>query len=312
LSESPEIEISVVIPVYNSEETIAELARQIDLALSDMQYEVILVNDASIDQSWPTIRQITALYRNVSGINLRKNSGQDNAIMAGLSCARGAYVVIMDDDLQHSPFDIKKLYEKCKQGSDVCYARFPEKKQSWWKNIGSWINGEIAAFLMHKPRHIYLSPFQMIVRPVVKEILRYQGPFPYIQGLILQITDNVSQVETEHHTRKKGSSNYNVSRSARVLLTHITNFSVIPLRISSLIGFCVAITGFILAFVYLLSYFFLQRTVEGWTTLIMTTLVLGGLILMCIGVVGEYLGRVYLSINNKPMFSIKEIIKPNG
>lgn len=307
--ELPAIEVSIVIPVYNSEENLIDLCSQIDLAMQGITYEVVLVNDASVDQSWDIIRNIASLSGNIIGVNLRKNSGQDSAIMAGLSYSTGKYVVIMDDDLQHSPFDITRLYHECKEGFDVCYAKFTQKKQAWWKNMGSWLNGEIATMLLHKPRDIYLSPFQMISRPVINEILHYQGPYPYIQGLILQITDNISQIEVEHHSRNCGSSNYNFIRSMRVMLTHVTNFSVLPLRLSSVIGFCTAILGFALAFVYLVSYFVLQQTVEGWTTLILTTLILGGLILMSIGVMGEYLGRIFLSINKRPMYTVRDVVR---
>jgi polyisoprenyl-phosphate glycosyltransferase len=304
-------ELSIVIPIYNSRDNLSELVRQLYDALNEVTFEIILVNDRSTDDSWNVVEGLCRANSNFIGINLRKNAGQDNAIMAGLSHADGNYIVIMDDDLQHSPYDIPKLHEKCRQGYDVCFARFQRKKQAWWKNLGSWVNGVLAVSLLSKPRHIYLSPFQIIRKDVVAEILKYKGPYPYIQGLIFQFTDNVAQVAVEHHKRKKGKGNFNLVRSARVFIKHATSFSVIPLRISSIAGFFVAFAGFCLSIYYFISFFILKNVIEGWTTLILTILVLGGLVLMSIGLIGEYLGRLYLSVNEKPQYSIKEIVKKN-
>jgi polyisoprenyl-phosphate glycosyltransferase len=301
-------EISIVIPIYNSRETIAELHRQIAEALSNVGFDLVLVNDGSTDGSWNEVRDLCSAHSNVIGINLRKNSGQDNAIMAGLAHARGNYVVIMDDDLQHSPFDVNKLYKKCCEGYDVCFAQFQKKKQRWWKNLGSWFNGKLAIVLLKKPRHIYLSPFQIIRKDVVKEILAYKGPYPYVQGLLFQITDNVTQVAVEHHERMQGKGHFDIIRSTAVFIKHVTSFSVVPLRISSFIGFAVACIGFCLSIYYFISFFILRNVVEGWTTLILTILVLGGLVLMSIGLIGEYIGRLYLSVNDKPQYSIKEVL----
>jgi glycosyltransferase involved in cell wall biosynthesis len=301
-------EISIVIPIYNSRESLPELHRQIAEALQGVAFDLILVNDGSSDDSWSVVRNLCKANPNVIGINLRRNSGQDNAIMAGLSHAEGDYIVIMDDDLQHSPRDIKKLYETCRQGYDVCFAHFQKKKQRFWKNLGSWLNGKIAVVLLRKPPHIYMSPFQIIRKDVVKEILNYKGPYPYIQGLVFQITDNVTQIPVEHHERPSGKGHFDLIRSASVFIKHVTSFSVVPLRVSSVIGFTVALLGFCLSIYYFVSYFILRNVVEGWTTLILTILVLGGLILMSIGLIGEYLGRLYLSMNDKPQYSISEVL----
>lgn len=300
-------ELSIVIPVFNSEENLTELRRRLDEALAGMEHEVILVNDGSSDQSWERICALAREFPRTVGINLRKNFGQDNAIMAGLNQARGNYLVIMDDDLQHSPSDIPVLHEKCRQGYDVCYANFARKKQAWWKNLGSWANGKAAELLLDKPPHIYLSPFQVITRAVAEEVVRYSGPFPYVQGLILNVTRNLAQVETTHHRRYRGRGNFTLLRSLGVFLKLATSFSVIPLRFATMTGFVAAAIGFLLALYYLFEYFWLAHTVEGWTTLVLVNLILGGLILFTIGLIGEYIGRIYLNIIKKPQFIIKEI-----
>ncbi len=302
-------EISIVIPVYNSEGNLIELARQVHDALAEISYELILVNDGSKDASWEHIVQLCRQNNHVIGVNLRKNSGQDNAIMAGLSYATGNYTVIMDDDIQHSPYDIITLYDECRQGYDVCYANFLKKNQALWKNMGSWFNGKIADVLIDKPKHIYLSPFQIIRKEVVDEVLKYKGPYPYVQGLLLQTTNNVTQIIIEHHERYKGKSNFNLFRSISVFVKLATSFSVYPLRIASLLGFFVASIGFGLALFYLFEYFLTDHAVEGWLTLVLINLIIGGLVLASIGLIGEYMGRMYLSLNSKPQYTIKETVK---
>jgi polyisoprenyl-phosphate glycosyltransferase len=301
-------DISVVIPVYNSQDNLIELARQIHDALAEISYELILVNDGSKDESWRIIAQLCSQDHNVIGVNLRKNCGQDNAIMAGLSYATGKFTVIMDDDIQHSPYDIISLYGECQKGYDICYAHFLKKNQALWKNMGSWFNGKIADVLIDKPKHIYLSPFQIIRKEVVDEILKYKGPYPYVQGLLLQTTSNVTQITIAHHERYKGKSNFNFFRSVSVFLKLATSFSVYPLRIASLLGFLVACIGFGLAVFYLLEYFLTDHAVEGWLTLVLINLIIGGLILACIGLIGEYMGRMYLSLNSKPQYTVKETV----
>ncbi|MCX5881308.1 MAG: glycosyltransferase [Deltaproteobacteria bacterium] len=304
-------EISIVIPVYNSQGNLIELARQVHDALAEMSYELILVNDGSKDRSWEIIVQLCRQNHHVIGVNLRKNSGQDNAIMAGLSYATGNYTVIMDDDIQHSPYDIIKLYDECRIGYDVCYANFLKKNQALWKNMGSWFNGKIADVLIDKPKHIYLSPFQIIRKEVVEEVLKYKGPYPYVQGLLLQITNNVTQITIEHHERYQGKGSFNFFRSLSVFFKLATSFSVYPLRIASLLGFLVASIGFVLALFYLLEYFLTDHAVEGWLTLVLINLIIGGLVLASIGLIGEYMGRMYLSLNFKPQYTVKETVRFN-
>ena len=302
-------QLSIIIPVFNSEGNIAELSRQLMDALKDFSFEVIFVNDGSRDKSWDVIKQATVENNNIIAINLRRNFGQDNALMAGISRATGNYIVIMDDDLQHSPYDILKLYNKCSEGYDVCYAHFPGKHQRMWKDFGSWLNGAFAYWLLGKPKGIYMSPFKIIRKEVALSLLQYPGPFPYIDGLILDFTTNVTYVDVEHYQRHKGKSNYNFFRSFGVFLKTVTSFSVIPLRIATTIGFITAITGFIIALYLLIKYLTITYyEVEGWTSLIVTLLIIGGILLMSIGLIGEYLGRMFLTLNKKPQYSIGEII----
>lgn len=301
-------EISIVIPVYNSHECVAEISLQIKDAMEKLgvTYEQIMVNDCSRDTSWDEIKKVCSANKNVIGINLRKNGGQDSAILAGLNYAQGNYVVIMDDDLQHSPYDISKLYEEAKKGFDVVYADFDSKKQKLWKNLGSWFNGKISEIALDKPKDIYLSPFKIICRGVVQEMIKFNNLFPYIDGLIFQVTKNITQVPVEHHKREMGKSNYNLIKSIKVFLRMLFGFSTMPLYITFHAGLLSALAGIALAVYYIVEYFSGKADVNGWTTLVVLVLILGGMILVSLGVVGKYLGQVYLTVNNVPKFLVKE------
>lgn len=301
-------EISIVVPVYNSHECVAELSRQIEDALKDFSYEQIMVNDCSRDSSWDEIKKVCTQNKNVIGINLRKNGGQDSAILTGLNYSRGNWVIIMDDDLQHSPYDIPKLYEEAQKGYDVVYANFDSKKQKLWKNLGSWFNGKISEIALQKPKEVYLSPFKILCRGVVQEMIKFNNLFPYIDGLIFQVTRNITQIPIEHHKRELGKSNYNLAKSIKVFLRMLFGFSTMPLNIASYTGFISAIVGLILAIIYAVEYFMGKADVTGWTTLVILILILGGGILVSLGIIGRYLGQVYLTVNNQPKFVIKETL----
>lgn len=301
-------EISIVIPVYNSHECVAELTKQISLALKGIDYEQIMVNDCSKDSSWEEIKKEASKNPRLLGINLRKNGGQDSAILTGLNYASGKYIVIMDDDLQHSPYDIPKLYEEIKKGSDVVYATFNSKKQKLWKNIGSWFNGKISEIALQKPKEVYLSPFKILSKGVVQEMIKFNNLFPYIDGLIFQVTKNITQIPIEHHRRELGKSNYNIKKSIKVFFRMLFGFSIAPLYITFHLGLLSAITGVILAIYYLIEYFTGKADVSGWTTIVVLILILGGGILLSLGIIGRYLGQVYLTVNNVPKFIVKETI----
>ncbi|MBR4373513.1 MAG: glycosyltransferase family 2 protein [Treponema sp.] len=303
-------EISIVIPVYNSHECVAEISRQIADAMgkNGISYEQIMVNDCSKDTSWDEIKKEAAKNPNLLGINLRKNGGQDSAILAGLNYASGKFVVIMDDDLQHSPYDIPKLYEEIQKGFDVVYADFESKKQKLWKNLGSWFNGKISEIALDKPKGIYLSPFKILSGEVVKEMCKFNNLFPYIDGLIFQVTRNITQIPIEHHKRELGKSNYNLIKSVKVFLRMLFGFSTIPLNIASYTGFFSAAVGLVLAIVYAVQYFMGKADVTGWTTIVVLLLILGGLILVSLGIIGKYLGQMYLTVNKQPKFVVRETV----
>ena len=254
------------------------------------------------------IKNLSDQHENIIGINLRKNQGQDNAIMAGLSRVSGKFIVIMDDDLQHSPSAINKMVEQCREGYDVCYGSYSTKQQNIWKNFGSWCNGKVAEWMFKKPANIYLSPFKIMKAEIAGTIGHYSGPYPYVDGLILSRTNNITQVEVKHHKRFSGKSNYSLFKSLKVWSNHVTGFSVAPLRFTTACGLIAAMSGFGLGLYYILVHFWTDRTVEGWTTLVVIILFSTGIIMMALGIIGEYVGRSYLLLNQKPQFNIKEVI----
>src|SRR5712692_7174396 len=179
------MQLSIVVPVYRSAACLPELARRVREHVGGHfdSYELILVNDDSPDESWGVIVQLIREHDFIAGVNLRRNVGQDNAIMAGLNVATGDVIVIMDDDLQHDPADIFSLHERIQNGFDVVYARFERKRQALWKNLGSWFNDRFAIMTLGKPKNIYMSPYKAIRREAVDEIIKYTGPYPYFDGL---------------------------------------------------------------------------------------------------------------------------------
>ncbi|WP_275099271.1 glycosyltransferase family 2 protein [Sedimenticola hydrogenitrophicus] len=300
--------LSIVVPVYRSAailsllvETIQQEMRAANLLDS---FELLLVNDASPDNSWQVIRKLATQYPFVKGISLRRNFGQHNATMAGMNHAIGDIVVIMDDDLQHPPEAIIRMIGAINEGYDVCYTHYLNRQHATWKKLGSRFNDLVATRLLGKPKGLYLSSFKAIRKKVVEEVIKYNGPYAYLDGLILDVTQSITTINIEHEARHEGEGNYNLRRSLSLWLKMATSFSVFPLRMASFMGFILA--GFSMM---MIGYVAVQKMLHpeisaGWTSLIATILLIGGIQTLCIGMVGEYLGRTYLKLNGKPQFVV--------
>jgi len=306
---SPTPYLSFVIPVYGSEKVLPELVKRLDAVMQTMaatrsNYEVIFVCDCSPDRSWAVIEQLAATHPWVRGILLRMNAGQHNALMAGFAEARGQVVMTMDDDLQHSPSDVPVLLAELDSGRDVVYARFRNRQHASWKIWGSRLNDKVAGYLMNKPADLYLSPFRAMRAAIVRDILRYRGPYVYVDGLVLSMTRNIGTVEVEHHDRFAGDSGYSFKKSISLWLKMATNFSIVPLRLTSFAGLVLAGLGFLFAILLVIQKFTLDAMPIGWSSLIVTILIIGGMQLVALGMLGEYLGRVLLTLNSRPQFVI--------
>jgi polyisoprenyl-phosphate glycosyltransferase len=306
--------LSIVVPVYGSMDCLQALVAAIDEEMSptDLRYETILINDCSPDRSWQVIEAICESNPGVIGVDLRRNFGQDNAILTGLRLAQGRYIAIMDDDLQHHPRHLPMLVAEIEKGADIVYADFRAKRQSLWKNLGSWFNGKVAEWVIDKPRDIYLSPYKIIRREVAALICKYDGPQPYVDGLLFQVTSRIAHIPAEHASRYAGRSNYTFWKSLRVWGRLAFSFSVRPLRLVTWFGLGFAVLGLLLAVVVVLYKLFYPEAFHpyaaGWASLMVALLLVGGIQLFFFGVLGEYTGRTFLSVNKKPQTAIREVL----
>jgi undecaprenyl-phosphate 4-deoxy-4-formamido-L-arabinose transferase len=293
--------LTIVVPVYRSATILPVLVETIQQEMynANLQndFEVLLDNDASPDSSGQVIHRLAKQYPFVRGISLRRNFGQHNATMAGLNHAIGNIIVIMDDDLQHPPKAVIKMIKALDGGHDVCYVRYLNRQHALWKRL-------IATHLLGKPKDLYLSSFKAVRKEVVAEVIKYDGPYAYLDGLILDVTQSITNIDVEHQPRHEGEGNYNFRRSLSLWFKMATSFSVIPLRLATYLGF--AITGFsVMMICYVIILKMLHPDISaGWTSLIATILLIGGVQTMCIGIIGEYLGRAYLKLNGKPQFVV--------
>src|SRR2546422_2609459 len=303
------IDVSVVIPVYNAEASIGPLVLGVmDAFGGHGRLQVVLINDASPDRSHEECLHLVMKYPEiVTYLRLAKNFGEHNAVMAGLRHAVGAHVVIMDDDFQHRPEDAVRLVQAARAGDyDLVYSSFPEIRQRWTRVLGSRFNGWVANFMLDKPKDLYLSSFKCLSRWLVGEIVRYKGPFPYIDGLALRCTRNIGRVQVLHQVRRQGRSGYTLRKLVGLWLNMFVSFSVIPLRASAVIGFALII-GAVIGMAWVLIETLAGRPVPaGWPFLAIISMLFSGAQLLILGVVGEYLGRLYLTINDTPQAVIRE------
>ncbi len=297
------LELSVVIPVYRSETILPALVDKLGQALPALfggAFEVILVNDCSPDRSQEVLSELSAHRPWLKVINLRKNAGQHNSILAGLRLASGKKIVTMDDDLQHCPDDIPQLLAALGEDHDVCYAAFHSKRHALWKRAGSAFNDLMATMLLGKPKGLYLSPFKAMVAGVRDEVVKFTGPHVYLDGLILSTTNRITSITIDHHARADGQSGYSLRKSISLWLKMATSFSILPLRLASLMGFAFSGMGFLLAIAFIVQKFTIDAMPIGWSSLIVSALIIGGIQLLALGVIGEYVGRVLLHVNGRP------------
>jgi undecaprenyl-phosphate 4-deoxy-4-formamido-L-arabinose transferase len=301
------MKISVCIPVYNGASTIRELVDEVEKHLNDFDLEVVLVNDGSADNSEAVCEAISQEKSFVKFISLRKNFGENNAVMCALNFSTGDYAVVIDDDFQNPPSEILKLVDHAVAGDyDVVYSKYETKKHHWFRNIGSRFHNAMADKLLDKPKGLYLSTFRLIKKEIVEEIIQYQGPSPYIDGLILRVTDSIGSVYVEHKNRAVGESNYTLSKLVEIWLNMFINFSIKPLRMMMFLGMFLSLLGFFSAVYFVIEKLFLNPDMPvGFATLIVTILVLSGIQLIFAGLLGEYIGKHYMQANGTPQWVIK-------
>lgn len=271
-------------------------------------YEIILVNDASPDNTFDVIRELCSADSNIIGVNLNENFGQHAALMAGFHQVRGDIVVCLDDDGQTPAREAGKLIEAIRQGHDAVYARYARKRHSGFRNFGSHLNELMARFLLEKPKELYLSSYFAAKRFIIDEMIKYDNPYPYVIGLLLRSTKDIVNVDVCHREREVGQSGYTLSKLFKLWLNGFTAFSVKPLRVATATGFFVAFAGFVYGIVTIIRKLTGLNYVLGFSGLMSVLLLIGGLNLIMLGLIGEYIGRIYISMNKSPQFIVREIV----
>jgi len=305
------MKVSIVIPVYRGANSIGPLVERLIEILSNgpNRLQIVLVNDGSPDNSDDVCTILHATYPTiVTYIRLAKNFGEHRAVLAGLHHARGDYIVIMDDDFQNPPDEVSRLIDHAaKNDFDIVYTCYKKKQHHWFRNLGSKLNDLVANFMLDKPRGLYLSSFKCLSRFTVQQIIKYQAPYPYIDGLALRCTRNIGTIEVRHEPRREGQSSYTFRKLVSLWLSMFVNFSVMPLRVSTIMGLLTSGLGFLLGLWVVIEWFLSSNTPDGWAFTAVVFLVFSGMQLVMLGLVGEYLGRLFLTNNQTPQFVVREV-----
>lgn len=307
--------ISFVIPCYRSSQTLPNVIAEIEetmKTLSQYSYEIILVNDCSPDDTFETIRNLCREKDHICGLNLAKNFGQHGALMAGFHQVTGDILVCLDDDGQTPASEVGKLLEKIEQGDDVVYASYAHKKHSLFRNFGSFVNEKMAQFLLGKPKELYVSSYFAARRFIVDEMIRYENAYPYVIGLVLRSTKKISNVPVDHREREVGQSGYTLSKLLGLWFNGFTAFSTKPLRIATVSGGLFALFGFIYGVYTIIKKFVNPIVPLGFSSMMSAIMFIGGMMMLMLGLIGEYIGRIYICMNNAPQFVIREKIDINN
>lgn len=304
--------LSFVIPCYRSENTVNLVVDEIKETVAtreDFDYEIILVNDCSPDNVWNTICSIVEKDKKITGINLSKNFGQHSALLAGYHYCTGDYVISLDDDGQTPANEVFKLVDKLEEGFDLVYASYGEVQQNLIRRMGSKFAKIMSDYMFDiKGDKNQGSSYYIARKFVIDEMIKYENPYPYMGGLILRVTRNIGFVFVNHRERIEGRSGYSFKGLINLWLNGFTAFSVKPLRLGSYVGFLFAVLGFLYAIITIIRKLFITPEMNaGWSSTISAILMVGGVIMIMLGLIGEYVGRIYICINDSPQYVIKEI-----
>lgn len=304
-------DISFIIPCYHSEHTLEHVVKEIRDTMASMAgrcYEIILINDSSPDGTMNVIRELCERYDNITGISLSRNFGQHAALMAGFRYASGEIILCLDDDGQTPADEANKLIEAVEGGRDVVYARYGNKKHTAFRNFGSKVNEIMTRFMLGKPKDLYVSSYFAARRFVIEEVIRYENSYPYVIGLVLRSTKNIGNVDVTHRERESGHSGYTMKKLFALWFNGFTAFSIQPLRFATLVGSACAVSGFIYGIYTIIKRFLNPQVPIGFSSLMSMLVFIGGMIMLMLGLIGEYLGRIYISLNNSPQYVIREMI----
>jgi undecaprenyl-phosphate 4-deoxy-4-formamido-L-arabinose transferase len=302
--------LTFVIPLYNSSATIASLVHDIEALAVDGGHEIVLVNDGSADTTTEVCRDLVRHSKiPITLVEHARNFGEHNAVLTGWRHARGAYIVNLDDDGQNPPGEAVRLWQHAvREGLDVVFGHYEVKRHSLWRNAGSWFTNRMTDWALDKPPGFYLSSFRCVSAFVTGQVVGYAGPYPYIDGLLLQVTQRIGSITVRHDERRAGQSGYTLRRLIRLWLSAWLNFSLLPLRAATALGVITACAG-LLAFVFVVWLWLLERgPAYGWGWVMATVLVFSGTQLVMLGLIGEYLGRMFLAVNQRPQSVVREVV----
>lgn len=303
--------VSFVIPCYRSALTIKNVVKEIQDTMKSLEqytYEIILVNDCSPDETFEVITALCEENSNICGVNLAKNFGQHAALMAGFHQVTGDILVCLDDDGQTPADEVGKLLEEIEKGQDVVYASYDHKMHSPFRNFGSWVNEKMLQFLLGKPKELFVSSYFAARRFIVDEMLRYENSYPYVIGLVLRTTKRITNVPVHHREREIGTSGYTLGKLLGLWFNGFTAFSTKPLRIATISGCGFAVIGFLYALYTIIKKFINPAVPLGFSSMMSAILLIGGMTMIMLGLIGEYIGRMYICMNNAPQFVVRDLI----
>ncbi len=304
--------VSFVVPLYfTGPEGVVKLLDAFRTLPLQGGYELVLVNDGSTDGTTAKVREVMpTMPIPVILVDMARNFGEHAAVLEGFRHTRGKYVINLDDDLQNPVSEAIKLLEHLrKTDADVVYAYYDEKQHHWFRNMGSWLTSAVATVLLDKPRDLYLCSFRAHSRALIDRIIRYTGPYPYIDGLILGATNRIERLLVRHEAREDGQSGYTLRRLLRLWANMFFNFSIMPLRVANLIGALLCVFGLILLVWVLFEKLVLGLSQSGWTSIMAAISIFSGSQLVILGVIGEYVGRTYMTLSGKPQSLVREVVE---
>lgn len=303
--------LSFVIPLYNSATTIAAVVREIEGFTIAGGHEIVLVNDGSADATAEVCRELLRTARvPITYVEHARNFGEHNTVLTGWRHARGRHLVNLDDDGQNPPAEAVRLWEHAQAaGLDVVFGHYAVKQHSAWRNAGSWLTNKMTDWALDKPPGFYLSSFRCVSGFVAREVIGYAGPFPYIDGLLLQVTQRIGSIEVRHEARQAGVSTYTLRRLVRLWLSAWINFSVFPLRVATVLGLVVAFVGLVALGGVIFLWLTDQGPAFGWGSSTAALLVFSGVQLLLLGLIGEYIGRMFLAVNQRPQSVVRQVVQ---
>jgi undecaprenyl-phosphate 4-deoxy-4-formamido-L-arabinose transferase len=306
--------LSFVIPLYHSAETIGPLVKRIEALAIEGGHEIILVNDGSRDATAAVCRQLLKEAQvPIVYVEHARNFGEHNAVLSGWRHAKGAHLVNLDDDGQNPPEEAVRMWAHAKANElDVVFGHYAVKQHSAWRNLGSWFTNRMTDWALEKPPGFYLSSFRCVTALVAKEAAQNSGPLPYIDGLILQVTQRIGSLEVRHDERQAGASGYTLRRLIRLWLSAWINFSVLPLRLASGLGVVLAGVGIVFLAWVVWMWWRGMGPEAGWGWLMAGLLIFSGTQLLLLGLIGEYIGRMFLTVNQRPQSVVREVVRGGG